>query len=158
MYELYKSWCNEHGRLSNTEYVLKYVHWQSSGRLSGSALEPALAPYLLEEGIEHWILWHHPERGTPGDTNLDREDEIDLAMDLAAQAGARLVRHDVVCFQNVPELRSIPQIAHSHIFLRVGHMPEESRRVVAEMRALWRSRSPWLLGRDPWPEDSTPLD
>jgi len=55
LYEKYKRWCKNHG-LDNQQYVLKYVSWRD-----GRALEPSLAPYLLEEGIEHWILWHHPD-------------------------------------------------------------------------------------------------
>ena len=34
------------------------------------ALEPALAPYLLADGLEHWILWHHPDE-LAGDAALD---------------------------------------------------------------------------------------
>ena len=143
MYDEYKQWCVEHGKISNAEYVLKYVNWQD-----GVALEPSLAPYLLEDGIEHWILWHHPDR-TQADVELDREEEARLALAFVArQGGVQLDPADLVCYQNVPALRSIPTIAHSHVFLRVGSMPPASRQAVARMRSAWRSRSPWLQAAD----------
>ena len=77
MYEKYKQWCVKHGQITNAEYVLKFVRW----RHKGIALEPSLAPYLLEDGIEHWILWHHPTH-TPGSTELDRASEAQLAIQL----------------------------------------------------------------------------
>ena len=141
MYDKYKRWCVEHGRISNAEYVLRYVHWHK-----GSALEPSLAPYLLEDGIEHWILWHHPDP-TPGDTELSRDAEarIAIAHVVRASGGSAHVDEDhLVCFQNVLPLRSIPTIAHSHVFLRVGSMPHATRRTIEKMRRRWRSRSPWL--------------
>ena len=138
-YELYKQWCADHGQMSNAQYVLRYVQWHDY-----SALEPSLAPYLLDDGIEHWILWHHPVR-TPGDTELDREREVRRAVELIARdGGVQLDPTLLVCFQNIPPLRSIPSIAHSHVFLRVSRMPPPAQRAVAEMRSAWRRRSPWL--------------
>ena len=140
MYERYKRWCVENGGISNAAYVLKFVLWDESG----CALEPSLAPYLLEAGIEHWILWHHPDR-TPGDTELNSTSEARLARSLIAHAGAELdPRGHLLCYQNVPALRSIPSIAHSHVFLYASRMPTASQEVVREMRERWRLRSPWL--------------
>ena len=148
MYDLYKRWCVEHGRMSNAEYVLRYVHWHG-----GSALEPSLAPYLLEEGIEHWILWHHPDR-TPGTTELNSESERRTAvLHVGREVGVRLDLDHVVCFQNVPPLRSIPTIAHSHVFLHVGRMSAASREAVANLRDAWRRRSPWLQQQQSGGED-----
>lgn len=141
MYDRYKRWCIEHGRISNADYVVRYVRWHG-----GSALEPSLAPYLLDDGIEHWILWHHPNK-TPGDTELDPASEAAVARALVArEIKGEASPSDVplVCFQNVPPLRSIPTIAHSHVFLRVGSMLPEARRAVGAMRGAWRQRSPWL--------------
>lgn len=41
---------------------------------------------------------------------------------------------DLQPYQNGPPLRSIPTIAHSHVFLHVGSMPHASRKVVRDMR------------------------
>ena len=140
MYEKYKQWCVKHGQITNAEYVLKFVRW----RHKGIALEPSLAPYLLEDGIEHWILWHHPTH-TPGSTELDRASEAQLAIQLVArETGLRVDADDVLCFQNIPQLRSIPSIAHSHVFLHVGRMPHASQTTIASMRTAWQQRSPWL--------------
>lgn len=140
MYDLYKQWCVEQGRgMSNSEYVLRYVAWHS-----GSALEPSLAPYLLEGGIEHWILWHYSQDDVPGDTELEPSSEVQLAMDHLSRSGAHVERSVIIAFQNVLPLRSIPTIAHSHVFLHVECMPHEAQMAVAEMRIAWRRRSPWL--------------
>ncbi|KAL1510489.1 hypothetical protein AB1Y20_006794 [Prymnesium parvum] len=76
-YERYKAWCHARG-LSNHDYVVKYVHWKDK-----AAIEPALAPYELEDGIEHWILWHHPSH-VPGSQELDPIEERRLALSLLA--------------------------------------------------------------------------
>ena len=136
-YEVYKAWCSERG-ISNSEYVLKYVQWHA-----GVAFEPSLAPYHLNEGLEHWILWHHP-RSMSGDTNLGKEQELKLALTLLTAEGANLSRADIICYQNVPPLRSLPTIAHSHVFLRTARLPKPSRLAIARMRSLWHQRSPWL--------------
>ena len=139
-YEVYKAWCTARA-ISNPDYVVRYVAWHDD-----AALEPALAPYLLVDGIEHWILWHHPNK-TPGDTELDPASEAAVARALVArEIKGEASPSDVplVCFQNVPPLRSIPTIAHSHVFLRVGSMLPEARRAVGAMRGAWRQRSPWL--------------
>ena len=140
-YEVYKRWCVERG-LSNEQYVLRYVKWQDGG----VALEPALAPYLLERGLEHWILWHNPEAaGLRPDAELQPELETTLAMALLEAEGVRgLSRDDLVCFQNVPALRSLPRIPHSHVFVRKRTLSNASRRALQACRRSWRVRSPWL--------------
>ena len=45
------------------------------------------------------------------------------------------------CFQNVPERRSVPQVAHAHVFLRARR--PETAAAVAQARAERRLRSPW---------------
>jgi len=138
-YEQYKQWCEQNGLITNAGYVLKYVQWHD-----GRALEPSLAPYLLNDGIEHWILWHHPDR-TEGDATLDRPSELLSAVEMIArQGGVRVDPAHIICYQNVPPLRSIPSIAHSHVFLHVAAMPSAAQTAVAEMRSAWRRRSPWL--------------
>ena len=151
MYDRYKRWCVEHGRIRNAEYVLRYVRWRG-----GSALEPSLAPYLLEEGIEHWILWHHPER-TKGDMELNGESDARIALlHVEREGGARLDREQIVCFQNVLPLRSIPTIAHSHVFLHVETMSQASQAAVSRLREAWRRRSPWLQEQSRAPGPGTP--
>ena len=133
----------KHGRLHLACQCQRYIWW----RPGGVALEPCLAPYLLADGLEHWILWHHPRR-TPGDSELNRETEARTALTLLGLDGtAGLGRDGLVCFQNVPPLRSLPTIAHSHVFVRVERLPQASRRVIQEMRRMWRRRSPWLASR-----------
>jgi hypothetical protein len=136
-YAVYKAWCRARG-ITNPQYVIDYVQWHNN-----SALEPALAPYLLVDGIEHWVLWHHPRR-LPGKTVLNPDEEQVLALSLLAIEGAHLSKGNVLCYQNVPQLRSLPTIAHSHVFLHVGVLTNASRRLVARMRSRWEQRSPWL--------------
>ena len=136
-YERYKAWCKARG-LTNHDYVLRYVQWRD-----GAAVEPALAPYELTDGIEHWILWHHPSR-LPGDHPLDPKEEDALATRLLAQEGVNLPPNHIQSFQNVPSLRSIPTIAHSHVFIRRAHGDSVAVDMLAAARRRWRDRSPWL--------------
>ena len=150
IYTQYKAWCSQRG-ISNAEYILKYVQWQK-----GCALEPCLMPYLLDDGLEHWILWHHPDTPSaaagasievtlPGDVELDREREKDTVLEtMEAASGEKLDRSLVITYQNVKQLRSIPQIAHAHVFFHVPRMPAAAQQALVEMRASWRQRSPWL--------------
>eukprot|EP00308_Calcidiscus_leptoporus_P013338 CAMPEP_0119390096 /NCGR_PEP_ID=MMETSP1334-20130426/111921_1 /TAXON_ID=127549 /ORGANISM="Calcidiscus leptoporus, Strain RCC1130" /LENGTH=209 /DNA_ID=CAMNT_0007412497 /DNA_START=84 /DNA_END=713 /DNA_ORIENTATION=- len=137
-YAVYKRWCSARS-MSNEQYVLRYVRW----RAGGVALEPALAPYLLEHGLEHWILWHHPE-AAKSDTVLQPESEAALALALFDAEGVRLTRNDLVCFQNIPQLRSLPTIPHSHVFVRKQDLSNVARRALQASRSSWRERSPWL--------------
>ena len=45
------------------------------------------------------------------------------------------------CYQNPPERRSVPQVAHAHVFLR-ARSPETAA-ALAQLRAARRLRSPW---------------
>ena len=138
-YEIYKRWCVARG-LSNEQYVLRYVRWRD-----GVALEPALAPYLLERELEHWVLWHNPDRAAvSSDTELQPESELALAVALFDAEGVRLGPEDLVTFQNIPALRSIPRIPHSHVFVRKRTLSNWSRHALRDSRRGWRERSPWL--------------
>ena len=139
-YDRYKAWCEARG-VTNHDYVLRYVQWRE-----GAAIEPALAPYELTEGIEHWILWHHPSH-VPGDRELDPQQEDQLALELLALEHVHPARHQVLSFQNVPSLRSIPTIAHSHVFLR-ARPASATAAALANVRRRWRERSPWLSRSD----------
>jgi len=48
---------------------------------------------------------------------------------------------EVVVFQNVPELRSVPEVAHAHVFLRPRS--KATQEALRELRLQWRDRSPW---------------
>ena len=158
LYATYKEWCTARG-LTNAEYVERYVKWDPDG----VALEPSLSPYHLSPPtVQHWILWHHPRRA-PGDSALLPGRELALVRRLlrrdlqaAGAAGAAPtttgedeapLRLDAVCYQNVPALRSIPQIAHSHVFIRSA--AAAALAALASRRAAWLARSPFLRGRGP---------
>ena len=148
-YEQYKQWCRARTPpLTNAQYIVQYVRWRSSLSAAGRvALEPALAPYLLVDGLEHWILWHHPDE-LAGDAALDGDAEAALAAELvrAELAGdAMLLPSDaIVAFQNVPVLRSLPTIAHAHVFFHLERLPPAGRDALARMRRVWLERSPWF--------------
>jgi len=87
-------------------------------------------------------LWHHPSK-LAGDYELDPGSERRLALDLLALEGCHLQPNEVLSFQNVPSLRSIPTIAHSHVFLRPRPSSAHAA-TLAKLRHNWRERSPWL--------------
>ena len=138
-YEVYKRWCVARD-LSNEQYVLRYVRWRN-----GVALEPALAPYLLERELEHWVLWHNPDVGdVSSDAELQQESELALAVALFHAEGVLLMPGDLVTYQNVPALRSLPRIPHSHVFVRKRMLSNRSRQALRAKRRDWGARSPWL--------------
>lgn len=52
-----------------------------------------------------------------------------------------LEEDEVIIFQNVPEMRSVPAVAHAHVFVR-PRSPETAE-ALRELRRQWRDRSPW---------------
>lgn len=62
-------------------------------------------PYDLEHGISHMLLWFHADRPMQEVKAIAckelREDE-----------------HDVVVCCNAPDLKTIPEISHYHVFVR----------------------------------------
>lgn len=48
---------------------------------------------------------------------------------------------EVLVFQNIPEFRSVPEIAHAHVFFRTGNTT--TRAQLRKLRQEWRRRSPW---------------
>ena len=120
--------------------ILLSVDWSD-----GVGFEPSWAPYNLDgEGsrIEHWVLWHHPDR-LPGDAVLRPERERALLAGLLRRHGAALPTTDrLVIFQNEPSRRSLPSIAHSQVFFRLGD--PKGTELVATLQRLrrdWRRRA-----------------
>ena len=81
-------------------------------------------------------LWFDPARG-------GGEAEEDLLVGLERLAATRRLlfldvdgKDECCCFQNLPERRSVPTMAHAHVFLR-------SSSALAKLRAERRLRSPW---------------
>ena len=74
------------------------------------------------------------------------ERELALAVALFDDMGVRLEPEvDLVNFQNIPALRSVPRIPHSHVFVRKRTLSNGSRHALRANRRAWRERSPWLL-------------
>ena len=127
--------------LSNHEYLAAHTAW--NGRRS--ALEPNLVPYHVEHGISHLVLWHHPDDMDGASTELDPSAELEIVREILGERGCPPRPSEAVIFQNVPSMRSVPTIAHSHVFLRPAD-DEAGRRLAAELaerREAWRSRSPF---------------
>ena len=72
-YDRYKAQAKKLG-VKNAEFVLKHTAWPNDGL----ALAPNYFPYNLERGVEHFILWHHPETAPVGQEVklLDPEQEF----------------------------------------------------------------------------------
>ncbi len=138
-YTQYKEWIAAAG-LDNHGYVTNFVEWDAG---TSAALEPNLVPYDVEEGISHWVLWHHPD-SMDGAAELDPAAEWQIVCRLL---GVDLRDDEAIVFQNVPSMRSIPTIAHAHVFLRPRMADEAGTALAAGLAArynAWRARSPWL--------------
>lgn len=48
---------------------------------------------------------------------------------------------EVIAFQNLPQFRSVPQMAHAHVFLRPRS--DATAKALASLRFERRIRSPW---------------
>jgi cytidine deaminase len=137
-YRRYKLWCTERQH-TGVELVLATSIWRDvelKGRpLLRVALEPNIVPYHCSEGIEHWVLWYHPDRTSP-DTDLPQEQIHELVLTFL-----QLTKDELVGFQNLPQFRSVPEMAHAHVFLRPCE--EASKAALRQLRDKRRLRSPW---------------
>ena len=140
-YNVYKQAIAAQG-LDNHGFVVKNARWQQLGDTAAkAALEPNLVPYFVDPAT-HWVLWHHPD-DLPGDTELEPAAELALVQRLLGDSCAPR-DEEVILFQNIPAQRSIPTIAHSHVFIRPlddEHGHRLARRLDQEYSA-WRARSP----------------
>ena len=135
-YRRYSTWCAERGH-TGVEFVLSTSIWRD---VEGArvALEPNIVPYFCEESIEHWILWYHPDV-TPGSADLDRNMVTKLVSHFFLPLTLSAVNH--IAFQNLPAFRSVPEVAHAHVFLQPrGDLSEKA---LSELRKERRLRSPW---------------
>jgi hypothetical protein len=137
-YRRYTEWCASRGH-SGVDLVIATALWKEVGRRNGKAvrvaLEPNIVPYHTEAGIEHWVMWYDPAL-VPGSTDLDPS-----AFATHVRAFLDVGDAECCCFQNVPERRSVPQVAHAHVFLRARR--PETAAALAQLRAERRLRSPW---------------
>lgn len=130
-YKRYSEWCASRGH-TGVELILATALWKAVGADGPRvALEPNIVPYHVAAGIEHWVLWYHPE-ATPGGTDLDPAAFVAHVRLFLDVDGA----DECCCFQNLPERRSVPTMAHAHVFLRTSS-------ALAKLRAERRLRSPW---------------
>ena len=135
-YERYTAWCAERWH-TGVEFVIATALWVRTRDGGGQmALEPNIVPYHLEAGTEHWVLWYHPSC-TAGDADLDPS----LFDDHLKTFLPALREDEYLAFQNLPQFRSVPQMAHAHVFLRpqTARMAEDIRGLRLERRI----RSPW---------------
>eukprot|EP00618_Florenciella_parvula_P032361 CAMPEP_0119500150 /NCGR_PEP_ID=MMETSP1344-20130328/22375_1 /TAXON_ID=236787 /ORGANISM="Florenciella parvula, Strain CCMP2471" /LENGTH=348 /DNA_ID=CAMNT_0007536205 /DNA_START=1 /DNA_END=1044 /DNA_ORIENTATION=+ len=144
-YSLYKGAIGAMG-LNNHQYLVQYTQWTSAPDGRRAALEPNLVPYHLEAEISHWVLWHHPDdcHGKGGDVD-DPSAEFLLVEEILRQEGCAPRADEAIIFQNHPSMRSVPTIAHSHVFFRPTN-DERGRRLtttLGTLREAWRARSPF---------------
>lgn len=52
-----------------------------------------------------------------------------------------VLEEELVLFQNIPEMRSVPQIAHAHVFVRPT--TDATRTALRRLKREWRMTSPW---------------
>ncbi|CAE8646034.1 unnamed protein product, partial [Polarella glacialis] len=113
-YKRYFRWAQGRGH-TGAEYIVLTGQWRCEPFGPWVALEPNIVPYSVDPGIEHWNLWYHPGT-TPGSTDLD----VEAALRHLRLFMPSVSEDEVVIWQNLPEFRSIPEVAHMHVFLRPG--------------------------------------
>ncbi|CAK0795410.1 unnamed protein product, partial [Prorocentrum cordatum] len=134
-YRRYFRWAAERGQ-AGWQYLVQTAQWRCEHGGPWVALEPNIVPYDLEPGVEHWNLWYHPAT-TPGSAELD----MGVVLRHVRLFLPALEDGEVVLFQNIPEFRSVPEVAHAHVFVRPrGSSTAEE---LCELRKAWRLRSPW---------------
>ena len=138
-YSRYKRWCEARGH-TGVELVLATAAWQrlemGSHRV---ALEFNIVPYHLPDGVEHWVLWYHPEDTSLKTDELQRDKcEADAN---ECFGGTLVIGDELIAFQNLPEFRSVPEVAHAHVFLRPRD--EANASTLARLRRDRCLRSPW---------------
>jgi hypothetical protein len=135
-YRRYSRWCEERGH-TGVDLILSTSVWREVGPNLSAALEPNIVPYHLDPGIEHWVLWYHPDT-LPGRTDLDASL---FAAHLRLFLPTLREEDELLAFQNLLQFRSVPQMAHAHVFLRP--LTDGTAAAVRKLRAERRMRSPW---------------
>lgn len=136
-YKRYVGWCAARGH-TGVELILATAVWREMGpHQARVSLEPNVVPYHVDTGIEHWVLWYHPD-DTPGDADLD---PARFACHVRAFLPSLWEEEELIAFQNLPQFRSVPQMAHAHVFLRPQTDP--TRDAFCSLQAERRLRSPW---------------
>ena len=140
-YKRYLEWCSARGH-TGVELIQATAIWRPAAAAGGTsvsiALEANIVPYHLQEPISHWVLWYHPD-SIPGTDDLQPE----LYMAHLRIFLPSLRADEVVAFQNLPQFRSVPQMAHAHVFLR-----PQAEATASALDGLRRER----LIRSPWAE------
>jgi hypothetical protein len=121
-----------------SDYLVLTATWRVSTGGMRVALEPNIAAYSVDIGIEHWTLWYHPA-DVAGSADLDKS----LALQHLRTFIPTLSEDEVVMFQNLPESRSIPQMAHMHVFFRHRYCGSDTHSFLKIHREQWALRSPW---------------
>ena len=147
-YRRYSEWCSQRQH-TGPELILATAMWQRTGGEDGHergsdqhdaftiSLEPNIVPYHLDAGIEHWVLWYHPDV-TPGGADLDA---ALFPRHVSHFLPSLRVEDELIAFQNLPQFRSVPQMAHAHVFLRPR--TDATALAVAALRKERWMRSPW---------------
>lgn len=111
-----------------------------------TASDLAAADALAGAGLDAFVV---------DDAGLETASRVELGQPTGALSQGRwaaVLRHvrlflpslcedEVLIFQNLPEVRSVPEVAHAHVFIR-PHTPA-TRAALGELRRQWRLRSPW---------------
>lgn len=150
-YTQYKQWLSTlQPPLTNAGYVLNTCLWNEERRV---AFEPCMVPYALDAGIEHWVLWFHPDAHAAVPAGQDTVWEI-LAdycptydwgnTRLPPDSGGGRDSKSAMFYQNIPEFRSIPSVPHLHVFLRTHRQSAATRAHLQQMRSAWEARSSFL--------------
>jgi hypothetical protein len=134
-------WCTARGH-TGVELILATAIWQpaDAGHESPGvriALEVNIVPYHCEDGVSHWILWYDPE-SLPGTTDLDPALYVPHVRNFLPTLRAA---DEIVAFQNLPQFRSVPQMAHAHVFIRPR--TDATSAALAALRRERLIRSPW---------------
>lgn len=136
-YARYKQWCNDRGH-TGVQLVLATSAWQKVGTADVRiALEPNIVPYHLPDGVHHWVLWYHPDDTNPA-SDLQRSR---CEYDANTFFDGKLTSEELIAFQNIPAFRSVPELAHAHVFIRPQN--EANATTLRALRTNRCIRSPW---------------
>jgi len=123
-YIIFKFLLKNRFKMTNIEYIRKTIINSEKNKLNRFILTDNAFSYNLEDGIRHLLLWVNPSHKDnkilyQNQVNLNKCDWLYNHIYNKLSQKYSLKKYEYVYFENHKNNRSIPEIKHIHIFVKL---------------------------------------